>query len=135
MTLTMVSIAQVEVDCPTCGFTWWVAETFRDRRRGDGRTFYCPSGGHTLSYRETEVDRLNKQLAMAQGRLSQAEGTITHLRDQYDSAQRSRAALKGQVTQMRKRVGNGVCPCCSRTFKDLARHMSGQHPDFAEAAS
>lgn len=29
-------------------------------------------------------------------------------------------------------VGAGVCPCCNRTFKNLARHMAGQHPGFTE---
>lgn len=22
--------------------------------------------------------------------------------------------------------------CCNRSFKDLARHMAGQHPDYAD---
>ena len=40
--------------------------------------------------------------------------------------------MKGQVTRIKKRVANGVCPCCNRTFKDLAAHMSTQHPDYIE---
>jgi hypothetical protein len=30
-------------------------------------------------------------------------------------------------------VKHGVCPCCKRTFENLARHMKGQHPTFAGA--
>jgi hypothetical protein len=30
-------------------------------------------------------------------------------------------------------VANGVCPCCNRTFQNLARHMAGKHPDYEEA--
>ena len=25
---------------------------------------------------------------------------------------------------------NGVCPCCTRTFPNLAAHMKTKHPDF-----
>ncbi len=32
----------------------------------------------------------------------------------------------------RKRVGSGVCPCCSRTFQQLARHMKAKHPAYTE---
>jgi hypothetical protein len=34
------------------------------------------------------------------------------------------------MTRIKKRVAAGVCPCCNRSFKDLARHMAGQHPDY-----
>lgn len=30
-----------------------------------------------------------------------------------------------------RRIAAGVCPCCRRSFTDLARHMSSQHPDYA----
>ncbi len=36
------------------------------------------------------------------------------------------------MTKVKKRAANGVCPCCNRTFSDLARHMKAKHPDFAE---
>lgn len=25
-----------------------------------------------------------------------------------------------------------VCPCCNRTFQNVARHIAGQHPDYAD---
>lgn len=28
------------------------------------------------------------------------------------------------------RVGAGVCPCCKRTFQQLARHMKCKHPKY-----
>ena len=45
---------------------------------------------------------------------------------------RRRAAAKGQLTKVKKRVGNGVCPCCTRSFTDLARHMESKHPAYVE---
>lgn len=120
------------VDCPAaaCGVVFAIGDLFRARRNSDGRNFYCPNG-HTMSYGESDADRLRQQLANTQGKLSRAEGTITHLRDQAGAAERSARAQRAANTRLRKRVANGVCPCCRRTFADLARHMSGQHPDYS----
>ncbi|HEX9950777.1 MAG TPA: hypothetical protein VGB53_03340 [Rubricoccaceae bacterium] len=38
---------------------------------------------------------------------------------------RRAAAQKGAHTRTKKRIAAGVCPCCNRTFQDLARHMAG----------
>jgi len=45
---------------------------------------------------------------------------------------RQKAAAKGQLTKTKRRVANGVCPCCNRTFADLSAHMHGQHPEYGE---
>jgi hypothetical protein len=42
-------------------------------------------------------------------------------------------AQRGQTTKARnqlERVGNGVCPCCTRSFTNLRRHMATKHPGF-----
>lgn len=51
--------------------------------------------------------------------------------------ERSHSTTRGHLTRERKkkeqletRAANGVCPCCHRTFKQLARHMKTKHPDF-----
>lgn len=36
-----------------------------------------------------------------------------------------------QVTRIRNRVGHGVRPGCRRTFENLRRHRTNQHPGFA----
>jgi hypothetical protein len=53
--------------------------------------------------------------------------------------ERSHAATRGVVTRkkneakkLRERARAGVCPCCHRTFKQLAAHMANKHPDYAE---
>jgi hypothetical protein len=28
------------------------------------------------------------------------------------------------------RIGNGVCPCCNRSFTNLRRHMTTKHPEY-----
>lgn len=111
------------LDCATCGVVFGIDRRFIAQRRKDGRDFYCPNG-HSLSFKESDADRLRR-------RVKSLEAQTTHERDQRQAAERSARAYKGQVTKIRRRVGNGVCPCCNRSFADLHRHMAGQHPDFA----
>lgn len=42
---------------------------------------------------------------------------------------------KGLLTRMKNRVGNGVCPCCNRHFKNLQGHMKTKHPEFKDSES
>jgi hypothetical protein len=112
------------VACFHCGMNFGVTSTFYSRRVGDHATFYCPAG-HGNAYRgRSREEQLVEQLDAARS-MSRRE------RERRERAERSAAAHKGQVTKIRKRVANGVCPCCNRSFQDLGRHMKGQHPDFA----
>jgi hypothetical protein len=42
------------------------------------------------------------------------------------------AVYKGKHTQLKKRVANGVCPCCHRSFVALRRHIETKHPEFKD---
>ncbi len=53
------------------------------------------------------------------------------LREHY---KRSAQTYRGHLTRVRKRVGNGVCPCCGRTFKQFAEHMQSKHPEYGKPA-
>lgn len=114
--------------CCDCGMAFAMAADFRIRRLNDHGWFYCPAGhrqhytGKTEEQRQRErAERLERQLANRDEDLRATRASLI--------------ATKGVLTKTRKRVGNGVCPCCSRTFVDLQRHMDGQHPDYAEQVS
>jgi hypothetical protein len=113
--------------CINCGVQFAAPDYFVTARQNDGKSFYCPNG-HSLCWHETEADKLRK-------RLERSEARERHALDQLQATERSRAALRGVVTKTKKRVGNGVCPCCNRTFQNLARHMAGKHPEYADSAS
>ena len=104
------------LDCWNCGVPFGLTNDYDDRRRDDCRTFYCPNG-HPQSYSESEADRLRRELDAA--------------REATAEARRQLAATKGQVTKLKRRAQNGVCPCCHRHFVALERHMSTKHPDYA----
>lgn len=129
---TDLALTYESVDCPACGFVFMVPDTLLGRRRKDGKTFFCPAGGCRMDYGETEAQKLQAQLDRTQRQLATSQSTLTHERDQRTAAENALRAQRGANTRLRKRVSNGVCPCCSRTFADVARHMAGQHPDFVE---
>lgn len=81
---------------------------------------YCPLG-HTFIYTESYEVRLERERQRHQA-----------TKDLLRAEERSHAATRGQLTKTKKRVGNGVCPCCHRTFVQLSRHMKAKHPDYVE---
>ena len=112
------------VDCPNCGMEFGVPPRYDERRRDDHKSFYCPSW-HSMNYeQESDKERLKRQL-------DRAKDDAARARASFDQAAASLRATKGVVTKMKKRAAAGVCPCCTRTFQDLARHMKSKHPDFA----
>lgn len=119
--------------CATCGITFGAPAHFIQKRREDGKSFYCPNGDN-LHFGITEAARLKRELERAQRQVEFARGTATHERDQRQAAERSNAALRGVVTKAKRRAAAGVCQCCNRTFQDVARHMSTQHPTFTAKA-
>lgn len=133
MPLTTIQVSLEPEVCPRCGIVFGVEANYQRELKKGGKTFYCPNG-HSQWYGESVVDKLKKELAQEAKRHEQEE---TRLKRQVDSEraskeyfERSRAAYKGQLTKTKKRVANGVCPCCNRSFQNLKRHMMGQHPDY-----
>lgn len=39
-------------------------------------------------------------------------------------------AIREDAKQKNRRQGTVTCPCCTRTFANMARHMKTQHPDY-----
>lgn len=97
--------------------------------------FWCPYG-HSAYFPtgQTDEDRLRRRAEIAEQRVAQKDDDITRLRESEQSAWRKVSAHKGQVTKLKKRASVGVCPCCNRTFKQLAAHMKNKHPQFARDA-
>lgn len=122
MTVTVATAVELDVQQCTCGVYFGVPPRIIKQRREQGGNFYCPNG-HALHFGDSELDRLRKEAARAEAARVAAD-------DQRLAAERSARGLRGVITRERRRVANGVCPCCNRQFADLADHMAGQHPDY-----
>lgn len=118
--------------CCRCKSTMWLPAAVYAvaRERQEEFTFYC-SNGHAQHYTtgETETDKLRRERDRLNQRLAEKDDDIRREREAREAAERQAAAARGQVTKIKKRVGNGVCPCCTRSFANLRRHMETKHPN------
>jgi hypothetical protein len=118
------------IECYRCAEPIWLSATQEQALRRNCNHFYC-LWGHEQHYslgptREAELrlerDRLKQQLAQKDDEITDANRRAAHAKKQL-------AASRGEVTRLHKRTENGVCPCCNRTFANLARHMASKHKD------
>lgn len=128
-----VSVTITPIVCGECGLHFGIDETYLARLKDKHETFYCPKG-HSRWYPpgSSDLEKLQKELEAK-------ERSLQHEREKFDRERRIREhyrrsaqTYRGHLTRVRKRVGNGVCPCCGRTFKQLAAHMKSQHPAYGK---
>jgi hypothetical protein len=119
------------IRCSECDILIALPETFYRRRREDGGTFYCLNG-HSQCWKEREIDRLRKQLQEIEREKALADRQRdTAIREREEELSRRREREK-ELRAIKRRTGNGVCPCCGRSFAALARHMKTKHPEFVK---
>jgi|GEM_PF-1356617 len=133
-----VSVACCSLECHvclTCNITFGIARTVLLAARETGESFSCPNG-HAFSWTpgESKESKLRRQLDNERAR----SGRVVAERDQLQSKLRTQKGLttraRNDKARLIARVANGVCPCCNRTFKQLAAHISSQHPQYLETA-
>lgn len=123
-------------DCITCGVIFTVPTVMRDQAYQEGGYFHCPNGhAQGWSKEKSEHEQLRRERDRLQQRLAEKDDEIKFQREQREATERRLSASKGQVTKFKNRVGHGVCPCCNRSFENLARHMGTKHPTFAAEAA
>lgn len=93
---------------------------------------FCPLGHRWVSsvHEERESEKLRKKLERAEKDKEWLIERRNAAQEEARHQERRAAALKGVVTKIKKRIANGVCPCCNRTFADVKRHMKSQHPNY-----
>jgi uncharacterized Zn finger protein (UPF0148 family) len=121
------------VSCYTCGARFGIGSQLYRRvvKDADG-TVYCPACGNQTCWRESEAQKRIKEL---ERKLEWEVAQAAQQKAAREKAEASLIATKGVVTRMKKRTAAGVCPCCNRTFRQLASHMATQHPDFVSVVT
>jgi hypothetical protein len=125
-------------DCCSCGITFFIPAELHVRRKKDTATFYCPNG-HSLRYSQSETEVLRAKVkeweAYAQSetkRKEWAEQEAKVQRERAEAAEAARKKTEASAKRMKRRVANGVCPCCTRSFTNLRRHMATKHPGHVD---
>ena len=105
-----------------CGTPFALPARLLESAKNSGHTIYCPHG-HTMTWKETETDRLRRERDSLKQNQAYLEDTLRLERERVAKAE---AATK----RLKKRASAGTCPCCQRTFANMAAHMKTQHPEL-----
>lgn len=106
--------------CNGCGIAYGLPRGFIEARRKDHETWTCPNGcKRHFPAGESDADKLRR-----------AEAREVALQDQLRAAAHEVEQTKAALLRDRHRFANGVCPSCTRSFSNVARHMASQHPDY-----
>lgn len=118
------------ISCYTCGQRFGIIQKLYKRVVTDAEgSVYCPACGNSTCWRESDDQKRIKEL---QRKLEWETGEVARQKTAREEVEASLRATKGVVTKIKRRVANGVCPCCKRTFQNLHQHMKRQHPKFPE---
>lgn len=123
---------QMGLNANGCGHVILMTREHYDACKETGRSWFCTVCGCSRRFvGKTTVEQLRGELAAAK----QREETEKARRQQAENAVRQTSEdlrkEKASKDRLKKRIKNGVCPCCHRTVSQLARHMKTKHPDFA----
>ena len=113
--------------CSSCGVGFGLESSFRERRLSDRKSFYCPWGHSQWFPGKTDaqiVSELKAQIATKNDLLASTQREV-------DKRYRLQRAAEGKTRAIKRRVAHGVCPCCTRSFQNLAQHMANKHPGFS----
>lgn len=102
------------ITCCCCDVVFAMPDRLMNRLRQNGDWFFCPSG-HRQHFTETEVDRLHRLLEAANRRNTELVGEASR--------------VKRGKKRLERCIKAGGCPCCNRTFVNLARHMVSKRKD------
>ena len=105
--------------CGACGIAVAMTENQLRHFRESGESWFCVLG-HTSVFTKSIAQQLREKLVESQDK-------IAHLETNLQNAQRLMDAETKKRQRLMKRVENGVCPHCHRTFQQLARHMKDKH--------
>lgn len=96
-----------------------IPQVMFDSCKREGGFWHCPNG-HSRGWAEgsdkIEMNKMRRERDLAvqeQARL--AEEATTKERE---------------IIRLKKRSAAGICPCCTRTFTNMARHMKTKHPEM-----
>ncbi len=118
--------------CANCGLQFGMTSDFEERRRNDHGNFYCPAGHSNVYLGKSKAERLQDQLNTKERELAAEIERRRRAEHQVEAEQFKTRAERAAKTRLQNRIGHGVCPCCQRTFKQLAAHMKAKHPNFSQ---
>jgi hypothetical protein len=119
----------------TCGVLFGLGQEHKRRLKETHNFFYCPNGHEQHFTAKSEAELQRERADRAERNAKFYEDRMKDARADRDSALhkvRAECGAKIKLQKKLKRVANGVCPDCSRSFRNLARHMATKHPEHVK---
>lgn len=117
-----VVLTYTTITCSVCGVIIALPGHLEQERRRDHKAFYCPNGHNQYFPGESDLEKLKKQLEQETKKKEWAQREV-------ELANAEQEKLRRKLKRQEKRARGGVCPCCTRTFTNLRRHMETKHPE------
>lgn len=122
--------------CPKCK-TFHSVPPHLDKAAQERRetiNIYCPNG-HSWVFKSklqiSEEDEIRQERDRLRQKIAEKDDEIKLQKELRKYEEHRVIAYKGIVTKTKKRLSGGACPCCNRTFSNLASHMKTKHKDYA----
>lgn len=112
-----------EKTCGKCGGVFALNQEFVSFARNNAGGYHCPYCQTGWSWTESIEDRLRKQLETKERELRESKCETLRERQHRERVETQKAKAERKL----KRVQNGVCPECRRSFLNLQQHMKTQH--------
>lgn len=111
-------------ECYKCGVRFCMTKTLHRTLQDQGpkQEFWCPNG-HSQVYTESLTDKMRRE----RDRAIQEKARIE---DEKREAERRADLAEARERRLKKRAAAGTCPCCKRSFSNMATHMRKQHPGY-----
>lgn len=117
-----------DITCGKCGICFSVPDHWLETRKRNHAYFWCPNGHERYFPGESDIEKAQREVREAQALANDhAHGRLV--------AEKELERVKAEANRIRKRVAAGVCPCCNRTFANLAGHMRVKHKGYALPAA
>lgn len=123
----------VVTQCGACGVFHTVPEIVYDCHKREGGYHCCPNGHQRGWNKGTDaIERENTRLERdrLKQRTAQLEDEAKAATERAIQAEQAAGKAMAANKKLKKRAAAGTCPCCQRTFSNMADHMKYQHPDF-----
>ncbi len=128
------------IKCYKCGIPFAVPDTFKAMLKSTQETFFCPSGHQQVYTKSTETflrEKIENQKLESEKEKKRLQRIITSTQLEADAWKnhweiqlKEKKKISAKLKSTEKRIANGVCTCCNRTFQDLAAHMKTKHPEI-----
>lgn len=131
---TTLFLTLAHVTCCSCGVVFGIESQHQERLRQTHDDFYCPNGHRQHYTGESDAERERRLREAAERREQMVRDARDREQEMRLRTERRLIAQRAATTRLKRRAAAGTCPCCHRTFKQLAQHMAGQHPEFVKSA-